>query len=1793
MKKRLLSALLALSVLLGSMPVYALEDTTPATPDPATVSTTETAADAAAGAVESSVADSAAEAPAENTETQMTEEVTVDTSDADLPSNDELFALYMQQLMYPGQVPSTMANWGQEFFEDGPAKTIYNKIKEFVKGVAQGTDDDSDGIIKTERIQFDLPESECLHFSYSQVGATGPSDTTLGQKVADAAKQEIDLRRILDCLLVDCPADLYWYDKVAGFSYAYPYSRDNEGVTVSSCIVSMSVAGAYSTSARYEVDASKVQSAYAALDKAQEIVNEHQSDSTYEKLLAYKNEICNLTSYNDAAAEEPNNTPYGDPWQLIYVFDEDPNTTVVCEGYAKAFQYLCDLSGIDCYTVTGTMGGGKGAGAHMWNIVPMDGQNYLVDVTNCDEGTIGNPDKLFMEGTAGTVKDGYTFAIGSSNITYKYDPTETIGLYPDSILTLASSKYTPPAPKLTITDMPETVTYGDAFTLTAANANGAVTWSATGAAQVDASTGLVTVTGVGDFTITATAGDKSASATGIAVPKALAVRGATAKDKTYDGNANVVVNDVTLEGIVSGDGVSVDLSAVTGTVSSANAGTYETISLQNLVLTGDKAGCYTLAATADNVPTTVTIEKATPTAPAGPFKATYGQKLGDIELPEGWNWAVPETVLNQLGDHPCEAQYAATTNYTGATATLTVTVTAKTVVPTVTVADKVTFTGAAIQPEVTVQVDGVTLTESTQYTVSYSDNTNAGTATVTVKAIAGSGYVFEDVVKTFTIEKKAAPAATTQNVTYRYTETGEQQATVQNTMPSDAGAVTYSEGAAMDEKGIVSSWSVKADGTVVYTLSGNGAAGDTATLPVIVSSQNYEDATINLVITLTDREVPEVTVQPYTKTYNGQPVDINAITKNSGSIEGTWSWKDSTTAPVNVADSGTYQLVFTPNDTTNYAPVEVIVSVMITKAASSVSQKPTVVTGLTYNKQSQELVTAGTATGGTMMYALSQSGPFEETLPTATDADTYTVWYMVKGDDNHEYLQPQELGTVTIAKADPTPEIPAGLTATYGDTLADMQLPQGWTWDDASTTSVGDAGTRTFSATYAETDNYNAYTTKLTVMVNPKDLSGATAQTSGTEFTYNGSEQRPTVTGVTLDNTALSANDYTVSEAKTADAGNYELAVTGQGNYTGSFTVPYTIAKKQVTATVTAQDKVYDGTTQATVAATVPGESLTITGLTGTFARKDVGENLTVTVDATGVSWSDMNNYQVAIPGSTTASITVAPYAYTDVADQLVKIGNGLDTVNAAATASGIPGEQVEGTLTWYGDSARTQALGDSYLFQGSDGATVTLYWTFTPDESATNYDRTPVNGSTEFTLTEKLIPTLQVEPLSKTYDGKAVVLDDLQKKADVAGGWSFDEGTPALEDAGIYTVTLRFAPENTRDYTEATCSVTVTVEPRPVTVSMVLTGSNRIKEGETLPQPKLSYSGVLAGESLTPSVEPVFAGMPAASEAGTYTISWTNGAEMQTAIEALPAAKNYAVTVVDTQVELVILKENVTVQPEIQVEDGKTYRLEAATGIETNQIPQSLQDKGYDSAEKIQKTMYKTASEKVEGLSEENTALYDVNLYYRTGEDEPWQEATEDNFPKEGITVTLPYPDGTNAADFDFVVTHMLTVAGKAGQVETPAVTKTEKGLQFTVHSLSPIAISWKAVSKDTVTEDTVTEEQTITKEPISGTVVPAPSGSSISYYTCPACGYHDWTATDEGYRCDECGYLESVKQLSGYGNVKGVYEPKAGGATAAAAEAIPQTGDESQPVLWAVLMFASALTLGGLLISRRKRNR
>ena len=72
----------------------------------------------------------------------------------------------------------------------------------------------------------------------------------------------------------------------------------------------------------------------------------------------------------------------------------------------------------------------------------------------------------------------------------------------------------------------------------------------------------------------------------------------------------------------------------------------------------------------------------------------------------------------------------------------------------------------------------------------------------------------------------------------------------------------------------------------------------------------------------------------------------------------------------------------------------------------------------------------------------------------------------------------------TIEKATPTYTEPTGLTATYGQTLADVKLPDGWTWEDA-TTSVSETGEHSFNAIFtpADTDNYETVTVSLTVTI--------------------------------------------------------------------------------------------------------------------------------------------------------------------------------------------------------------------------------------------------------------------------------------------------------------------------------------------------------------------------------------------------------------------------------------------------------------------------------------------------------------------------------------------------------------------------------------------------------------------------------------------------------------------------------------------------------------------------------------
>ena len=118
-------------------------------------------------------------------------------------------------------------------------------------------------------------------------------------------------------------------------------------------------------------------------------------------------------------------------------------------------------------------------------------------------------------------------------------------------------------------------------------------------------------------------------------------------------------------------------------------------------------------------------------------------------------------------------------------------------------------------------------------------------------AAAQANYDVACVSGTLTIRKAAAPVLADIPFSCKYTLTGEQTVDVSGLVP---GAEGYTLGAAAGETAIVSGAAVDAGGVVTYTLTGAGKAGDSVTLPVTISSARYEDAAVNVVITLLPRD---------------------------------------------------------------------------------------------------------------------------------------------------------------------------------------------------------------------------------------------------------------------------------------------------------------------------------------------------------------------------------------------------------------------------------------------------------------------------------------------------------------------------------------------------------------------------------------------------------------------------------------------------------------------------------------------------------------------------------------------------------------------------------------------------------------------------------------------------------------------------------------------------------------------------------------------------------------------------
>lgn len=176
-------------------------------------------------------------------------------------------------------------------------------------------------------------------------------------------------------------------------------------------------------------------------------------------------------------------------------------------------------------------------------------------------------------------------------------------------------------------------------------------------------------------------------------------------------------------------------------------------------------------------------------------------------------------------------------------------------VPTATVEDGVYNGGEAVTPTVTVK-DGETVIPASEYEVTYSNNTNAGTATVTVKDVEGGNYVLSETSKTFEITKAAGGSLGTVELTQKYTDTSE------HTYTPDWSELPTGQTWSYNSEYSVSTGSTAtptkqdfaADGSLLtYAISG-GKAGDTVTITLKASCNNYENFTITLTIALTKKD---------------------------------------------------------------------------------------------------------------------------------------------------------------------------------------------------------------------------------------------------------------------------------------------------------------------------------------------------------------------------------------------------------------------------------------------------------------------------------------------------------------------------------------------------------------------------------------------------------------------------------------------------------------------------------------------------------------------------------------------------------------------------------------------------------------------------------------------------------------------------------------------------------------------------------------------------------------------------
>ena len=283
-------------------------------------------------------------------------------------------------------------------------------------------------------------------------GDLGISSILSNGRISEAALNKmaglisVDLQAVNAAIGDDCPYEFYWSNGSLELNNSVQVSADtgNKYIWFTTKSMEFRVAPSpFYAAGSYTVDTAVTGAAVRAVSNADSIINQARSMSDRNKLQYYKDRIIALSDYNYYAAENADVFYENqNPWQIVYVFDGNPDTKVVCAGFARAFEYLCDRTTFNNNTIYAIYVTGTTGGPHAWNIVHMDdGRNYLVDITNSLPGGIGSDGSLFLRGVAsGSINSGYVLTTARQNITYYYDDA-TRKAYNSGELILSAHSY--------------------------------------------------------------------------------------------------------------------------------------------------------------------------------------------------------------------------------------------------------------------------------------------------------------------------------------------------------------------------------------------------------------------------------------------------------------------------------------------------------------------------------------------------------------------------------------------------------------------------------------------------------------------------------------------------------------------------------------------------------------------------------------------------------------------------------------------------------------------------------------------------------------------------------------------------------------------------------------------------------------------------------------------------------------------------------------------------------------------------------------------------------------------------------------------------------------------------------------------------------------------------------------------------------------------------------------------------------------------------------------------------------